>query len=425
MTLRPADYSSSWLGLFELFEDVHAKLHISIPDTAIFRDGQILGWFYTSREGSVSRVSPQEASLEALFHRLTSGQVLDQASVSRHVAVAHFSTGISRPVDYEELRTIAFILPIQNKRYIATFASDDGGSCTVFARRFGSRPATSPEGGGASQEHEAVTPEETAVESQLVALGLLDPISAGMANGSEPVLYVPRKVKSEITHVLQEIAAFVEQAHGYRMQGMVAEFLHADSDTMFLTSILAVQWDTNYSAPVNSPRLPGAKFSDQWGEFMNGVGSPKYGAKALLTKRPPMLKSDGAPLYMTSRSGPSSPGSLPSANRAISQRLSNYKGSNGLPLSIQRDSFSPPTGLNSSGYTARNSMSTFRRGAGGNPTASPPASSSFTLWAPQSWRKSDRLASASSSFTLWAPQLEEIRPPRLGLKLVYTLGTPG
>eukprot|EP00798_Chlamydomonas_sp_ICE-L_P023589 gene23589-9117_t len=384
------------------------------------------------------------------------GPGMDPSDETRNVAIAHFSTGISRPLNYGELSEIVdgmvegktsmsdlpfciqgYIAPVQNRRYIATYGhNQEGATCVVFARRSNAHvssdaPQASASTGGEHREaatseedaverqlvglgllepisegianggeqREAATSEEEAVERQLFGLGLLQPISEGIANGTEPVLYVPRKIKLEIQRILQLVAAFVEDVHGYRMQGMVSEFLHAADGAMFLTSVLAVQWDTSFQATAPSPKSLVAKFSDQWGSFTSGIGGvagpTASSANRAPTRRGPMLKrcggagggaGEGAGAGEVAGGGAGA--GSPKKGTAIEAAA--RKPPPVVPFSKIRDSYELSSkGPNSSGYTARNARSTLRKGAGGNPTTTPPASSSFTLWHPQEMAASE------------------------------------
>jgi hypothetical protein len=120
-----------------------------------------------------------------------------------------------------------------------------------------------------------LTAEEMLVESQLVAVGLLEPRCA--VTGEEQMdmptyatadaaLPATRAIKAEIQRTIQTLLSFIERAHGLRMQGMVAEFIQPAPDVIMLIAVHAVQWDSRSSRG----RL--GTFTQRWDDFLNGVG---------------------------------------------------------------------------------------------------------------------------------------------------------
>ncbi|GAX74082.1 hypothetical protein CEUSTIGMA_g1532.t1 [Chlamydomonas eustigma] len=234
MTGSFSDMAQNWLSLLELFESASGlKLRINLLDTILIHDGRIFGWFYTSRDGVVVRASNHEISSQAVFHKLAGMQ---SANLDRnpfnYVALAHYDSGISRPLKQNELHQMlqglcgpldmpyqpedsfglfciqAYINPIRDLRYISCFGEEDGMlTCTTFARRYSLRythafddpsidPHASPKAIAAhaaskaaasaasaaraliaaqGSDAETLTTEEMLVESQLVAAGLLEP----------------------------------------------------------------------------------------------------------------------------------------------------------------------------------------------------------------------------------------------------------
>lgn len=83
------------------------KLRTNIPDTAIVKDGRIVGWYYTNKEGVVSRCSLHEIGSQALYQKLTLQQTLDPVSNPYgYVAIAHYESGVSRPLKQAELQHV-------------------------------------------------------------------------------------------------------------------------------------------------------------------------------------------------------------------------------------------------------------------------------------------------------------------------------
>ena len=83
------------------------KLRLSIPDTAIFKDGRLAAWFYTSRDGVVCRMSAHELSGPGLYQKLIGSQnFVPKKNPFGYVALAHYKTGVSRPMRKPELQAV-------------------------------------------------------------------------------------------------------------------------------------------------------------------------------------------------------------------------------------------------------------------------------------------------------------------------------
>lgn len=89
------------------------KLRVNIAETALVRDGRILGWFFTSRDGVVVRASNHEISPQALYQKLTGSQGSTSASMNpfNYVALAHYESGVSRPLKQAELQQLVRAAP--------------------------------------------------------------------------------------------------------------------------------------------------------------------------------------------------------------------------------------------------------------------------------------------------------------------------
>ena len=121
-----------------------------------------------------------------------------------------------------------------------------------------------------------LTAEEMVVESQLVAVGILEARQVpaegqqlqqpDMYGSADAVLPASRAVKAEIQRTIQTLISFVERAHGLRIQGLVAEFIQPAPEVLTLISVHAVQWDSRSSRG----RL--GTFTDRWEDFLSGAG---------------------------------------------------------------------------------------------------------------------------------------------------------
>mmetsp|Transcript_10945 Transcript_10945/g.23598 ORF Transcript_10945/g.23598 Transcript_10945/m.23598 type:complete len:769 (-) Transcript_10945:646-2952(-) len=488
---RPeTDYAQNWLALFELFDSVSGlKLRLNIPDTAILRDGRIVGWFYTSKEGIVSRASNHEISPQALYQKLTGAQTKDPASNPfGYVAIGHYESGISRPLKQQELQQVlsqaaspyesafqqdtgdlpfclqGYIVPLRDMRYITAFGGPEGPISTTFGRRYSTRythafddssylangapgasfaraAATSAASAAASAAAAAaaasgeddvppLTAEEMLVESQLVALGLIEPRDVptpdlmtaavdgtGASDLTDPYLLnagpddampVPKRVKAEISRTVQTVASFVERAHGLRIQAMVAEFILAAHDTLVMLAVHAVQWDARSSRG----RL--GTFTDRWADFLTGLGPApavrpptKRNFSPALFRTEPTLTSDRAQSAgslggtmggnIHASIGGREPANVVAGLSGRGHPLfpANFQGNETTTVVSARPGSAPtavmqrfrpnpyyPSPANGN-YSQRNAVSAGRRGAGGNAVPVQPSPASYVLWTPR------------------------------------------
>ncbi|GFR44536.1 hypothetical protein Agub_g5806 [Astrephomene gubernaculifera] len=269
----------------------------------------------------------------------------------------------------------SYVVPRKDVRYIASYDVQEGPLCTVLARRFSSRythamddPGTlvtdpfedtdepptasaimasaaaaaaaaaasdgSPGAGGLRDDPgaPALSADELLVESQLVALGLLEPRrvkdgeATGADNGEEggdgdpPMspsdavstsMPAPRRIKDDIARLLQVLSSFVERAHGQRIVGLVAEFIAAagpvagaatsggapPAGALVLMAVHAVQLDPRASRG----RL--GTFTERWTDYLEGLApAPAPQAPGRRNQSPGMLRAGDASLVMTDRS---------------------------------------------------------------------------------------------------------------------------
>ncbi|GLC38864.1 hypothetical protein PLESTM_000788200 [Pleodorina starrii] len=289
----------------------------------------------------------------------------------------------------------AYIVPRHDMRYIASYDVQEGPLCTILARRFSSRytnvmddPASvlaeaaafdpdeplraAPSALFASRPTSAsplslsfsaedpltqpasLTADELLVESQLVAMGLLEPrrqkdrtaagagapgehqlsragsggglhahggggggdedgedggaaspSGGGSPDGITSSLPAPRRIKDDISRLLQAASSFVERAHGQRIIGLVAEFLSAGAPTpglpsgggLVLMAVHAVQLDPRASRG----RL--GTFTERWTDYLEGLAPPPAPqAPGRRNQSPSILRAGDASLVMTERS---------------------------------------------------------------------------------------------------------------------------
>ncbi|KXZ46150.1 hypothetical protein GPECTOR_46g219 [Gonium pectorale] len=408
------DFAENWCSLLELFvSNSGLKLRLPMVDTVLVKGGRVLGHFYTSKEGYICRFSAHEITARGVYQRLAALHSLDpQLNPFGYMAIAHYTTGISRLLKRSELQELmttvsgpyefaepspvasqheqlfcvqSYIVPRTDMRYIASYDIQEGPLCTVLARRFSARythamddpgslvaesalsdpdepasaarplsaagrplatalsdePLLPTAGSGLSGTASgALSAEELLVESQLVALGLLEPrrlgdggaggAAAGGGGGDKEAtgtgeddagafdgeanvaaagdgitssLPAPRRVKDEVARLLQASSSFVERAHGQRIVGLVAEFISAagpgpggSGGGIVLLAVHAVQLDPRASRG----RL--GTFTERWSDYLEGLAPPPAPqAPGRRNQNPSLLRAGDSSLVMTER----------------------------------------------------------------------------------------------------------------------------
>eukprot|EP00955_Chlamydomonas_euryale_P044062 352800-Chlamydomonas_euryale.AAC.8 len=79
------------------------KLRINIADTVVIRDGKLVAWFYTSRDGVVTRAPTHEVGPQAVFRKLVGRVASTSDNPNGYVAIAHYNNGVSRLLKEGEL----------------------------------------------------------------------------------------------------------------------------------------------------------------------------------------------------------------------------------------------------------------------------------------------------------------------------------
>ncbi len=273
-----------------------------------------------------------------------------------------------------------------------------------------------------------LTADEMLVESQLVAMGLLEPRAThesdatsnprGSACGSDEgenggvcdaIIPASKHAKAEMARQVQSIISFVERAHGLRMQAVVAEFVQAHSQVFVLLAIHAVQWD----AQATRGRL--GTFTERWSDYRSGLGpmpAPQPPHKP--SNAPGLLLAGGQDaVVLTDRSAGMAPGAaLIGASLDWQRRFAGVGGRPstavaGRPVSVRSSwesrhvsdvrpgtapaqivhvhraaSARPAAGFGGArnGHgSLRNVVASARPGAGGNPSCVAPAADSYAL----------------------------------------------
>ncbi len=164
---------------------------------------------------------------------------------------------------------------MEDKRYLTTYGGAEQPGCTSFARRFSARydadssapqphpeqpqPAAADAAGAAGALAPPLTQEELTVERQLVAMGLLGARKPQAGVDKEPgleeeelrhggyegdaVAAAPAACKEQMAQHVQAVVAFVERAHGLRIQGLVTEFVQAPSQVRGQVSGWLGRWE--------------------------------------------------------------------------------------------------------------------------------------------------------------------------------------
>ncbi|KAG2496058.1 hypothetical protein HYH03_005977 [Edaphochlamys debaryana] len=295
-----------------------------------------------------------------------------------------FSEGSPAAAKHEQLFCVqSYVVPRADLRYIAAYDVQEGPICTVLGRRFSARythamddPGTlvseglddsdlpsptsrllrptsslgglasaasagglSTAGSGNGRDgagNGVLSAEELLVESQLVAMGLLEPRrpreggegggeaepeapaspSGGAPDGITSSIPAPKRVKDDVAKLLQAVSSYVERAHGQRIVGLVAEFVlpappvatasiasgsgqagpGSAGAPIALMAVHAVQLD----ARASRGRL--GTFTERWNDYLEGMApAPAPQAPGRRNQSPSILRSADASLVMTDR----------------------------------------------------------------------------------------------------------------------------
>eukprot|EP00198_Chlamydomonas_reinhardtii_P011414 XP_001700751.1 flagellar associated protein [Chlamydomonas reinhardtii] len=206
------DFAESWCSLLELFvSSAGLKLRMQLVDTVLFKSGRALGHFYTNRDGAVCRFSAHEITRSSIYQRLASLHNLDPSlNPYGYIAVAHYSTGVSRLLKRAELQAVmsvlsgpyefgeapphlaaqheglfclqSYLVPGRDLRYIAAYDLSEGPLCTVLGRRHSARYTHALDDPAPSLPLEALSdPDEPGFNEFVVAAGPGAPAGMGGA----------------------------------------------------------------------------------------------------------------------------------------------------------------------------------------------------------------------------------------------------
>ncbi|KAG2428600.1 hypothetical protein HYH02_014302 [Chlamydomonas schloesseri] len=258
-----------WCSFFALFwNDKGFKCKINIPDTVLFRYGQLSAWWATNKEGYVQRHASHNTSLEAIRRRFIQVAECDEANYSKYVSVVRSGDGqpqLLRLQAFNQLTELlsdrieaghtsiapdvetpqvlqAFVQPHNDLRYITTYIGGGANNITChtfqrkYSRRYVAQGAPLPPGAADGFAADA----SLAFGSSLAAQDETpDPVTGQGA--------VDPTLKMEFRKLTSHLVKYIEKAHHLTLAGIVVEWIRDVNGKIYLLSVLRTEWATNAS----------------------------------------------------------------------------------------------------------------------------------------------------------------------------------
>lgn len=257
-----AGASFDWCSFFALFwNDKKVKCKLNVPDTVLFRYGQLSAWWATNKNGCIQRHASTHTTLEAIRRTFLQVAQEDDANYTKYVAIAR--TGDGRP---QLLRTQAFnqlieqlsdrieagvtdansgdtptvlqafIQPFLDMRYVTTYINNGTSVvCHTFQRKFSRRYSPLVANTAAGGDKEA---------SDLInASG--EYAQAQRAEIEQQEGAVDHVLKMQFRRLTQHLVNYIERAHGLTLGGIVCEYIRDANGKPYLLAILRTEWASN------------------------------------------------------------------------------------------------------------------------------------------------------------------------------------
>ncbi|GLI64110.1 hypothetical protein VaNZ11_007285 [Volvox africanus] len=416
------DTNFDWCSFFALFwNDKGFKCKINIPDTVLFRYGQLSAWWATNKEGYIQRHASHNTTMEAIRRRFIQVAECDEANYSKYVAIIRSADGqpqllrlqafnqltellsdkleagntVSSP-EVDSLQVLqAFVQPHNDLRYVTTYVAAGANNITChtfqrkYSRRYVAQGAPLPPGAADAFANDL----SFAYGASAAALDETpDPITGQGA--------VDATLKMEFRKLTSHLVKYIEKAHRLTLSGIVVEWIRDACGKIYLQSVLRTEWATNaYGngggslsaanltgepldledggvAPPSprSPRLPPPSpppFGDVGDEgppvAWAVAPGPSGGVASSMATNP-----NGSPIYAPPPSGSSLAMTLPQPNRTLmlvppSRPSSAYPGGGGGGTSAPVTEFIRPAGV--PGVGAGSTMSSLAAFPGGGRAA--------------------------------------------------------
>ncbi|GLC34566.1 hypothetical protein PLESTB_001247700 [Pleodorina starrii] len=261
------DTTFDWCSFFALFwNDKGFKCKINIPDTVLFRYGQLSAWWATNKEGYVQRHASHNTTMEAIRRRFIQVAECDEANYSKYVAIVRAADGqpqllrlqafnqltellsdrleagnLAGAPEVDSLQVLqAFVQPHNDFRYVTTYVAAGANNITChtfqrkYSRRYVAQGCAPPPGAdadvalcyGAAGAAAAAALDETP-----------DPVTGQGA--------VDATLKLEFRKLTSHLVKYIEKAHRLTLSGVVVEWIRDGAGKIYLQSVLRTEWATN------------------------------------------------------------------------------------------------------------------------------------------------------------------------------------
>jgi len=258
-----SDPSFDWCSFYALFwNDKGIRCKLNIPDTVLFRYGQLSAWWATNKEGYTQRHTSQSTTIEAVRRRFLQVASDDDANYSKFVAISRHGDGrpqllrtqafnqlceilsdrleSGHPDECPEVETPsvlqAFIQPYQDVRYVTTLINTGANiSCHTFQRKYSRRYAPMSATASAALD----------VREADVIMGEGSDADMRRAEVEAQMGAVEPTLKMQLRKLTAHLVRYIQRAHGLTLGGIVCEYIRDISGKIYLLSVLRTEWASN------------------------------------------------------------------------------------------------------------------------------------------------------------------------------------
>ncbi|GAX78783.1 hypothetical protein CEUSTIGMA_g6220.t1 [Chlamydomonas eustigma] len=266
--------SFDWCSFYALFwNDKGFKCKINVPDTVLFRYGQLSAWWSTNKDGCVQRHTSQHTTVEAIRRRLIAIAQEDEANYSKYVCISRHGDGrpqLLRPQAFNQLCELlsdrlecghpdvtpevetpsvlqAFIQPYQDLRYITTYInSGTSTSCHTFQRKYSRRYAAMSASTAAGTDPAAMEHlEMMGLGAGSQVIGSVADAERRAAEADQQMGAVEPILKMQLRKTTAHLVKYIQMAHNLTLGGIVCEYIKDASGKVYLLSVLRTEWASN------------------------------------------------------------------------------------------------------------------------------------------------------------------------------------
>ncbi|KAL6756783.1 hypothetical protein V8C86DRAFT_2641239 [Haematococcus lacustris] len=255
-----AEVPFDWCSFYALFwNDKGIRCKVNIPDTVLFRHGQLSAWWANNKEGCIQRHTSQTTSVEAIRKRFLQVANDDESNYSKFVAVSRLGDGkpqLLRVLAFNQLCELlsdrlesghpdaspeietpsvlqAFVQPYQDLRYVTTYINTGNTvTCHSFQRKY-SRRYTPMSAASAAQID---------VRDADIILAVGEDADARRAEIDNHQGAVEPGLKMQLRKLTAHIVKYIERAHGLTLGGLVCEYIRDADGKVFLMSVMRTEW---------------------------------------------------------------------------------------------------------------------------------------------------------------------------------------